>query len=150
MLGNHNAIATLGVKDIKRAKEFYEGALGLQPTPDHQPTTAVYHTGKTTMFVYESQFAGTNEATAATWDVGGEIDWQATGRFSRAAERFLSAEILESDGNRESLAGAGRSAGNRLARPRDFGADVRLRSARLGSVLSENFARRSPRRHPHL
>jgi catechol 2,3-dioxygenase-like lactoylglutathione lyase family enzyme len=74
MLGDHNAIATLGVKDIKRAKEFYEGALGLQLTPDHEPGTATYRSGTTVLFVYESRYAGTNEATAATWDVGGEIE----------------------------------------------------------------------------
>src|SRR5688572_3929501 len=74
MLGDYNAIATLGVKDIKRAKEFYEGKLGLQLTPDHEPGTATYQSGKTVLFVYESQYAGTNEATAATWDVSGELE----------------------------------------------------------------------------
>lgn len=74
MLGDHKALATLGVKEIKRAKEFYEGVLGLKPTPDEEPGTAVYLTGTTTMLVYESEFAGTNEATAATWDVGSEIE----------------------------------------------------------------------------
>jgi catechol 2,3-dioxygenase-like lactoylglutathione lyase family enzyme len=74
MLGDHSAITTLGVKDIKRAREFYEGTLGLKRTADEEPGTAVYQTGKTTMFVYESQYAGTNEATAATWDVGGELE----------------------------------------------------------------------------
>ena len=74
MLGDYSAISTLGVKDIKRAREFYEGALGLKRTADDEPGTAVYQTGKTTMFVYESQYAGTNEATAATWDVGSELE----------------------------------------------------------------------------
>jgi catechol 2,3-dioxygenase-like lactoylglutathione lyase family enzyme len=74
MLGDHNAIATVGVKDIKRAKEFYEGTLGLKPTDDGEPSTAVYRAGNATMFVYESQYAGTNEATAVTWDVGGEVE----------------------------------------------------------------------------
>ena len=74
MLGDHEAIATLGVKDIKRAKDFYENKLGLKRTQDEQPETAVYQTGQSTMFVYVSQYAGTNEATAATWDVGDELE----------------------------------------------------------------------------
>ncbi len=74
MLGNYTAITTLGVKDIKSAKQYYEGMLELKLIADEEAGTAVYQTGKTTMFVYESQYAGTNEATAATWDVGGEIE----------------------------------------------------------------------------
>ena len=74
MLGNHNAIATLGVKDIQRAKEFYEGTLGLHSTPDSQPGTAVYQSDKNVLLVYESQFAGTNEATGVTWNVGRDVE----------------------------------------------------------------------------
>ena len=74
MLGSHNAIPTLGVKDIKRAQEFYEGPLGLKPTDDSQPGTAVYQSAKNVLFVYESQYAGTNEATGVTWDVGTDIE----------------------------------------------------------------------------
>ncbi len=74
MLGNKKPIATLGVSDLERAKQFYEGQLGLKAAPDSEPTTAVYLAGDSTFFVYESQFAGTNEATAVTWDIGDEIE----------------------------------------------------------------------------
>jgi catechol 2,3-dioxygenase-like lactoylglutathione lyase family enzyme len=75
MLNDKEGIATLGVKDIKRAAEFYEGKLGFKPMPENpEPSTRSYRTGKTAIFVYESQYAGTNEATAVTWDVGEEVE----------------------------------------------------------------------------
>jgi catechol 2,3-dioxygenase-like lactoylglutathione lyase family enzyme len=75
MLGDKEGIATLGVKDIKRAAEFYEGKLGLKPTPEEaEPTTRSYRAGKSAIFVYDSQYAGTNEATAVTWDVGEDVE----------------------------------------------------------------------------
>ena len=75
MLRDKEGIATLGVKDIKRAAEFYEGKLGLEPMPENpEPTARSYRTGKTAILVYESRYAGTNEATAVNWDVGDEIE----------------------------------------------------------------------------
>lgn len=75
MLGDKEGIATLGVKDIQRSVEFYEGKLGLQPMPENQQqSTRSYRTGRTAIFVYESRYAGTNEATAVTWDIGKEVE----------------------------------------------------------------------------
>lgn len=75
MLQDKDGVATLGVKDIERAAAFYEGKLGFTPIPeDSQPTTRAYRAGKSAIFVYESQYAGTNEATAVTWDVGTEVE----------------------------------------------------------------------------
>lgn len=69
MLGDKDAIATLAVKDIDVAKNFYEGVLGLRPAAHQEPGTLSYQTAKATIFVYPSQYAGTNEATAITWIV---------------------------------------------------------------------------------
>ena len=33
-----------------------------------------YKTGASSLLVYHSQFAGTNKATAVTWNVGGRVD----------------------------------------------------------------------------
>lgn len=35
---------------------------------------ASYRSGTSTILVYESQFAGTNRATSATWTVGDELE----------------------------------------------------------------------------
>lgn len=74
MLENNNALATIAVKDINAAKRFYEGALGLKPDPASEPGVLSYKSGNTPLLVYQSQFAGTNKATAATWVVGEDLE----------------------------------------------------------------------------
>ena len=68
-LGDKDAIVTLAVRDIDVAKKFYEGTLGLKPSADQEEGTLSYQTVKSTIFVYPSQYAGTNQATAVTWIV---------------------------------------------------------------------------------
>jgi len=70
MLGDKDAIATVGVKDLEAAREFYGGRLGLQSAGPDEPGTIGYKSGNSALLVYESQFAGTNKATAVTWIVG--------------------------------------------------------------------------------
>jgi len=74
MLGKRNAMATIAVKDINAAKKFYEEKLGLQPAGSEEPSVITYKSGNSSVLVYESQYAGTNKATAATWSVGDNIE----------------------------------------------------------------------------
>jgi catechol 2,3-dioxygenase-like lactoylglutathione lyase family enzyme len=74
MLGDCESMATVGVKDLARARKFYEGVLGLKTTGAGEQGMAAYRTGTSTLFVYVSRFAGTNQATAVTWLVGDRID----------------------------------------------------------------------------
>ena len=74
MLANSNATANLAVKDLAKARAFYEGTLGLKQVHDEGGELIVYKSGDTAINVYHSQFAGTNKATAVTWMVGDEID----------------------------------------------------------------------------
>src|SRR3954453_5712826 len=69
MLAEHDAIVTIAVKDIEKAKQFYEGTLGLKPTSRAEEGTLSYQTARSTILVSPSQFAGTNQATAVTWIV---------------------------------------------------------------------------------
>jgi len=69
VLGETDAIATVGVKDLNAARQFYEGKLGLKPGPNEEPSVLVYKSGNSSILVYKSEFAGTNEATAITWAV---------------------------------------------------------------------------------
>ncbi|HEV8453445.1 MAG TPA: VOC family protein [Gemmatimonadales bacterium] len=69
MLGNTDAIATIAVKKIEPARKFYEGTLGLKPMPTQETGVQTYKSGNSNVLVYESQYAGTNKATAATWTV---------------------------------------------------------------------------------
>src|SRR5215207_9599576 len=74
MLDAKDAIATVAVKDLEAARQFYERKVGLQPTPEQQEGAASYKAGRGTLFVYPSQYAGTNKATAVTWTVGADLD----------------------------------------------------------------------------
>ena len=74
MLGDKDAMATIAVKDTGVARKFYEGKLGLKLVPSEESGVVGYKTGNSTIMVYESEFAGTNKATAATWVVGAQVD----------------------------------------------------------------------------
>ena len=73
MLGGHDVGATLAVSDFEASRKFYEDTLGLT-TATAMEGAAIYTSGASRLLVYESEFAGTNKATAATWEVGGAFD----------------------------------------------------------------------------
>ena len=69
MLGEKNAAATIPVKDIEVARTFYHDTLGLTADNIDEDGVIVYKSGDSRVVVYKSDFAGTNRATAATWEV---------------------------------------------------------------------------------
>lgn len=69
MLGEINANATIGVKNIEAARDFYENKLGLKPVDESFCEVKMYRSGNTNIEVYETEFAGTNQATVLTWTV---------------------------------------------------------------------------------
>jgi catechol 2,3-dioxygenase-like lactoylglutathione lyase family enzyme len=73
MLGEHDVGATLAVSDFEAAKKFYEDTLGLT-TAMAMEGAAIYTSGASRLLVYESEYAGTNKATAATWAAGAQFD----------------------------------------------------------------------------
>jgi catechol 2,3-dioxygenase-like lactoylglutathione lyase family enzyme len=73
MLGTKDAAATLAVSDLDRARDFYENTLGLVPQQE-VPGAILYASGGTVVLVYPSEYAGTNQATAASWSVGDDFD----------------------------------------------------------------------------
>jgi catechol 2,3-dioxygenase-like lactoylglutathione lyase family enzyme len=70
MLKDKEAMATVAVRDVAAARKFYEGTLGLEPLPGPEKSAQSYKAGRSTLLVYESRYAGTNQATAVTWGVG--------------------------------------------------------------------------------
>jgi catechol 2,3-dioxygenase-like lactoylglutathione lyase family enzyme len=74
MLDDKQAHATVAVKDLAVAGKFYEAVLGLKRTEVQQPGVLSYQTGSSRLLVYPSQFAGTNQATAVTWTIGGDLE----------------------------------------------------------------------------
>ena len=69
MFANNEVSATVAVKNLKAARKFYEGTLGLKPVHTEGEEAVSYKTGNSQLLVYHSQFAGSNKATAATWMV---------------------------------------------------------------------------------
>lgn len=62
--------ATVGVTDLDRAAQFYEGALGLEPIGEPNPDMPVriYACGGGTQLqVYATENAGPSTATAVSW-----------------------------------------------------------------------------------
>ena len=61
--------ATLPASDMDRAKAWYAKVLQLEPTETTEDGSAWYELEGTSLMVYPSQFAGTNQATAAAISV---------------------------------------------------------------------------------
>ena len=70
ILGDIDASVNLAVKNLEVSKKFYEDTLGLTQI-DTEEELIAFKSGNTTIYVYQSQNAGTNKATAVTW-VGDE------------------------------------------------------------------------------
>ncbi|HEX3530088.1 MAG TPA: VOC family protein [Thermoanaerobaculia bacterium] len=68
MLGDKDASVMIAVKNQAVAQKFYEGTLGLKKG-DAEPGGLTLKSGSTRVFIYESKFAGTNQASAAAWVV---------------------------------------------------------------------------------
>lgn len=69
MFENTNAIPNLAVRDVATARKFYGETLGLQETGSMGDEFVGYRTGDSDLFVYKSEHAGTNQATAVSWQV---------------------------------------------------------------------------------
>jgi len=68
MLGKADATPMLAVKDLDRARKFYEENLGLKQVDDFGEGFML-KSGDTQFSIYRSEFAGTNKATALNFDV---------------------------------------------------------------------------------
>ena len=73
MLSDWTAVSTVAVKDLGAARRFYEKTLGFTEIGKQDDEVVIYRSGNSTLNVYRSEFAGTNQATAVTWSVGDEL-----------------------------------------------------------------------------
>ena len=70
MLGKADATPMIAVKDLDRARKFYEETLGLEAKQEMGGEVLTVKSGRTpSSRVYRSEFAGTNKATALTFEV---------------------------------------------------------------------------------
>ena len=68
MIGKSDATPMIAVKDLDRARTFYEDTLGLKEVEDFGEGFML-KSGDTKVSIYRSEFAGTNKATALNFDV---------------------------------------------------------------------------------
>jgi catechol 2,3-dioxygenase-like lactoylglutathione lyase family enzyme len=68
MLGDTDFMTMVAVRDLDEATAFYEKTLGLTRVGEN-PGGVEYRSGTARLFVYPSEFAGTNKATTAVWQV---------------------------------------------------------------------------------
>jgi catechol 2,3-dioxygenase-like lactoylglutathione lyase family enzyme len=74
LLGNKDAASNVAVKNLEIAKKFYEEILGLTPVGVEGQEVIIFKSGNSTIYVYKSEYAGTNKATAISWVVGEDIE----------------------------------------------------------------------------
>ncbi len=69
MLGNSDAVANVAVRNLDAASDFYRNIIGLTPVHQEGQELVVFRSGHSSLNVYRSAYAGTNQATAVTWTV---------------------------------------------------------------------------------
>lgn len=69
MLGRKDFTPMVAVKDLDRARAFYEETLGLETVDTMGEEVVSMKSGDSRIDVYRSEFAGTNKATALTFNV---------------------------------------------------------------------------------
>ena len=92
MLGKADATPMVAVKDLDRARKFYEDTLGLK-SKDEWGEGVTLESGDTLINLYQSEFAGTNKATALSWEVD-DIDAE----VAALREKGVSFEHYDMDG----------------------------------------------------
>jgi catechol 2,3-dioxygenase-like lactoylglutathione lyase family enzyme len=70
MLSDSTVVAVVAVSDQARSNDFYGETLGLRRSETEEPGGVLYSCGGgSLLLVYQSGYAGTNQATAASWQV---------------------------------------------------------------------------------
>ncbi|MCU0300270.1 MAG: VOC family protein [Candidatus Nanopelagicales bacterium] len=67
MLSTFDGYTTLPTSDLSRARSFYEQTLGF--VGDERPEGVVYSAGSAHFLLYQSAYAGTNQATSMGFQV---------------------------------------------------------------------------------
>ena len=66
MLGKYDAAATIPVRDLARARQWYAEKLGFEPE-EEEPEGLTYRSGCGYFNIYPSQFTGTAKHTLMGW-----------------------------------------------------------------------------------
>jgi catechol 2,3-dioxygenase-like lactoylglutathione lyase family enzyme len=69
-----DATAMIAVRDMAAARSFYADVLGFDLHEDEMSGIVSFESGRTPIALYESEYAGTNQANALAWSVDGTFD----------------------------------------------------------------------------
>jgi catechol 2,3-dioxygenase-like lactoylglutathione lyase family enzyme len=99
MLGTRNAVANLATKDLEKSRLFFKDTLGLEEVGREGDALVTFASGDSSIYVYRSDYAGTNKATALTWEVD-DIDAEVAAlRDKGVSFEHYDMEGLERDGD---------------------------------------------------
>ena len=100
MLSEHTPTTTLATANPQLSREFYEGVLGFEPR-EEAGGGIFYQAGSGSFFVYESSFAGTNQATSMTFELSPDEFDQEISALRQAGVTFDTFEMqgIEWDGD---------------------------------------------------
>jgi catechol 2,3-dioxygenase-like lactoylglutathione lyase family enzyme len=98
MLGNREAVASIAVKDLAVGRRFYETILGLKVVHAEGAEAITFQSGSSKVLVYRSQFAGSNQATAVSFMVGGDLQ-AVVAELKQKGVRFESYDFPEGTRN---------------------------------------------------
>jgi catechol 2,3-dioxygenase-like lactoylglutathione lyase family enzyme len=94
MLSDHTPTPTLATADPERSRAFYEGVLGF--TPGEEAGGGVFYpSGSARFFVYPSSYAGTNKATALSFELPPDAFDEVIGSLRAAGVTFDTFEAEE-------------------------------------------------------
>jgi len=69
MLGTRSVVTTLASKDVDRSKAFFTDTLGLKEVGSKGDDMIFFKSGDSMLKVYQSDYAGTNQADVVSWPV---------------------------------------------------------------------------------
>lgn len=92
MLSQATPVPTIPTKDMATARHFYESVLGFAPGVE-QMDGVEYRSGAGTFFLYNSSFAGSNQATAMSFDLSPEDFDADVARIAAAGVTFQTFDL---------------------------------------------------------
>jgi catechol 2,3-dioxygenase-like lactoylglutathione lyase family enzyme len=99
MLGTRKAVANLATSDLEKSRLFFTDTLGLREVSREGDELITFASGDSNINVYRSEFAGTNKATAVTWEVD-DIDAEVAALKAKGVTfEHYDMEGLELDGD---------------------------------------------------
>jgi catechol 2,3-dioxygenase-like lactoylglutathione lyase family enzyme len=99
MLGTRNAVVNLATRDLDKARLFFTDTLGLEEVGREGDELITFASGDSNIYVYRSDYAGTNKATAMSWQVD-DVDAEVAALKAKGvAFEHYDMEGLERDGD---------------------------------------------------